>query len=246
MGAKILLFSFFSILIFSCKSDDEASGMPSIPADQKFLDRIVTEDGIELLKMEYNADKTIKKIIIEGGAGQIRYAYDEQGRVQEMYFNITGQGTITTYFEHDANGKILGYAQNNEEFALEISNDNYIFFNDGDLIEAKINSNLEIDKFTVDGEQTYNYFYETGRKGVFTNTNDVGIYNFIATPYFHIYLNGGYNLFKTPLEEILGGSISVTHQNEFDDQGFLKKSSTIFSLGGEPIVNNFIYEYIQL
>lgn len=232
MKSKILLFSILSLFIFSCNSDDENSGGSPIPSDQKYLSKITDDQGTTVATIEYNSDKTIKKKVLE--SVQVRYEYDTNGRVSKSYISFSGAPTITTDFEHDANGNILGYTQNDLEYEVEKTGNKYLFVNNDDAYEVDVNSNHEIIKFQT-GDAQLDFLLADGKSGSLSNTNNVAIYDFIANPFYYFYFSSMNNLTHQPIEDIYGALGAIAFENEYDEDGFLKRAVLNSNAGDEPV-----------
>lgn len=243
MKTKILLATILLLTLFSCKSDDESSGTRTIPADQKFLSKVTDDAGATTFSIEYTTDKKIKKIVSD--IYQVRYDYDQNGRIVKSYLSLDGAPTIITDFEHDANGNIVGYTQDDVEYVVEKINNKYFFINHNDAYEIEFNAQNEVIKLKT-GETQLDFFLVDGKSGPFSNTNKINIYDCISNPFYYFYFSAINNLTHVPIEEILGGSSPITFQNEYDEHGFLKRSVLSTNVGGEPQVVNLNYQYIKL
>lgn len=243
MKAKILLISILSLFIFSCKSDDESSGTSTIPADQKYLSKVTNDEEAVLISLEYNSDKKIKKKI--SGDSQFRYEYDQNGKVTKCYFSLPETPTIITDFVHDANGNIVGYIQNNIEYKVEKIGNKYFFINNGDAYEVDVNNNNEILKFKT-GDTQLDFFLVDGKLGPLFNTNNISIYDCISNPFSYFFFSALNNLNHEPIEEIIGGLGPITFQNEYDQDGFLKRSVINYNFGDGPQTAYMNYQYTKL
>lgn len=249
MKTKILLLSLVAFLTFSCKSDDESMlTAPPIPADQKYLSKVVNEAGEEQLRIEYNSDKSIKKIDIGKGTLIYRFNYDGEGNISESHYNL-GSETGVIYYSHDENGILLSYTLNNVEYPIEYNNSVYkIPFDDGTIYEIKVTANeiVKINEFEGEGFEI-NFFYDANKSGPLINTKSLSLYTAIMNPSYFTFLQVRLNSFSMPLEEMLLTGMRYTFQNEYDEDGFLKKSSvTTYYQDEEPETSVLSYEYIQL
>jgi len=243
MKTKILLATILLLTLFSCKSDDEGSGTPTIPADQKFLSKVTDDAGVTTFSIEYTTDKKIKKIVSD--IYQVRYDYDQNGRIVKSYLSLDDVPTIITDFEHDANGNIVGYTQDDMEYVVEKINNKYLFINHNDEFEIEVNAQNEVIKLKT-GETQLDFFLVDGKSGPLSNTNNISIYDCISNPFFYFYFSALNNLNHEPIEEIIGGLGPITFKNEYDQDGFLKKSVVNYNFSDGPQTNYLNYQYIKL
>lgn len=153
---------------------------------------------------------------------QIRYEYDQNGWVTKSYFSYPEIPTIITDFAHDANGNIVAYTQNELEYEIEKIGNKYLFENDDDAYEIDINSSNEIVKLKT-GTTQLDFFLVDGKLESLYNTNNIGIYDCISSPFSYFSFNALNNLNHVPIEEIFGGLGPITFQNEYDQDGFFEE-----------------------
>jgi len=243
MKTKILLAVILLLVLFSCKIDDESSGTTPISADEKYLSKVTNDKGVVLISLEYNTNKTIKKKV--SGDSQVRYEYDQNGRVTKCYLSLPETPTIVTDFIHDANGNIIGYTQNNIEYKVEKIGNKYLFINNGDAYEVDVNNNNEILKYKT-GDTQLDFFLVDEKLGPLSNTNNISIYDCISNPFSYFFFSALNNLNHEPIEEIIGALGPITFQNEYDQDGFLKKSVVNYNFSDGPQTNYLNYQYIKL
>jgi len=251
MKTKILLATILLLILFSCKSDDEVSGTPTIPANQKFLSKVTDGQGEMLVEMKYNDNKTIARVTIRGFI--FRYEYNEIGKVGNMHVAIPGEAMSSYSYTYDANGIMNSYkgpdgSIHPVEFSVQENSYHYIE-DQYDSYTIYLNPNQTLKKI-IEHEQGENDiaispFYEDGKYGALHNTNDVSLPTMVASPIFYYVFFTSFNLCKVPFEEVFGGYIYISQENEFDRDNFLKNSIVNSPLlSNEPIKLN--YEYIQL
>lgn len=243
-----LSFSVLFLLILSCKNDDENSGPPPIPEDEKLIETIIA-DGLNY-EFKYNEDKTVSSLNVSNYF-IFDYAY-ESGRVSAISF-LSAEGQYLEYIlEYDNNNRISSFSVDDIVTPVVYNaGGNYYLYQkeNGDEFTLFLNENGDIDKVTAydnEYDETENviYLYEESGKGVLTNTNVITVPTILVLgePFLSYYL---FPVSKKPLENmaITGGGL-LTFENEYDEQGFITQSIVQSALSEEPTV--VIYNYMQL
>lgn len=246
-----LLFLFGMMLIACSGDDDNGSSASPIPFDQKYLSKVTNEQGEVLVEIKYNDDKTIARVTIVNIV--FRYEYNEIGQVTNVHFAIPGEALLSFSYTYDANGTMNSYtsadgivypveynAQENSYHFTEDEFDSYtIYLNTNQTLKKIIEHDQGQDDTTI------NLFYEDGKYGALHNANDVSLPTLIASPVFYYAYFTSLNLNKVPFEEVFGGEIYISMENEFEEDNFLKSSIVNSPLmSNEPMRLN--YKYIQL
>lgn len=246
MKTKILLFTILSLLIFSCKSDDENAGPPPIPADEKLIENIQS-DGLNY-QFEYNSDKTIRSLNIPQAALLLNYSY-ENNRI--AIISLIGNGESLDYhLEYDANGKISSFSLDDVITPVTYNAaENYYLYQkeNGDEFTLHLNENHDIYKaieYDPENEETESSLalYDNSGKGVLTNTNNITVPTVLISGevFFGFYL---FPVSNKPIETFsITGGTNLVFENEFDEQGFIKKSI----VSSEGVEVELIYNYTQL
>lgn len=251
MKPKILILSLISLLIFSCKSDDEsAPSTPPIPVDQRYLSEIMNEQGETTVTMEYNADKTLKKM--SAGGFVLRFEYNSAGKVTTMHIAMASEGSATFHYTYDENGKINSYENYDGEVRpvqYNAQEDSYQFEDEYSTHVVFLNDNQSFQKIIhqEEGEEetTLNIFYENGKYGAFHNTNEIALPVFLAAADYYYFIFLVNNLTKEPIEEAFGGAFYISHENEYDQDNFLT-TSIVNAPTLEINSRKLTYKYIQL
>ena len=244
MKTKIVILSLFAVIFVGCSKDDSPEET-EIPPNEKFLNTITNVAGGIELSFEYNADKNVTRIKL-GEEGLFIYGYD-QNRIVSMDVYLGESLNFT--FTYDANGYLNSFtkddvitpvtynaAQNFYLYALDNGDEETIFLdNDGDAKKF-----VSYDK-SENKTSTTSLLYAGGNyKGTFTNTNNPLLATCIVKPTYNIVFIL-FNLSKKPIRTLTGEGL-LDFENTYDEQGFLKSSTS----GRDNNTTTYNYNYIKL
>ncbi len=247
MKSKILLLSTIYLFIISCNSDDENSGPPPIPEDEKLIENIVDSYNYTF-QFGYNSDKTLKSFNYANF--YMMNAFYEDNRVSSLLLLIGGDNA-EYYFEYDENGRVSSVSQDdNVKQVVYNSGQNYYIAHeeDGDETTIYLNQYDDIKKVVLydaaDDETTeFLYLYDDDHKGTMTNSSHLNLHLLLCSADFYstTFLMFMSNKPVTTLS-IEGFGLSNA-EYEYDEQGFISKG--IFVGNGEES-GEFIFNYTQL
>lgn len=243
MKSKILLFSMLSLFMFSCSSDDESSGTPAIPENEKLLDNMNFFNEVNI-QLTYNPDKTVETINFAGQAIFMFTYTDNQINTMEVA-GAVGSGIYT--FTYDDNGRISTFSLDDEvtDVVWNEANRYYLYQRENlDEVTIILNQHDDIEKILyyddLDNEtKSTTHFYEESKKGTMTNSNQ------IATAIELIFPEQGLSVYtsslgKKPIKTIALPYGILTFQNTYDDQGFVSASSVnIGAAEPSPVTFNY-------
>jgi len=235
------IFQLFVLLVLmaGCSNDDHpdstAQAGAEIPANEKFLEKIVGET--QTITMGYDAEKRINNITYNNTRYEISY---ENGFVRKIRIH-SGDRKGNYTFGHYPNGNIsgcrvsdfdtdntTGYIGIAYNAAANSYSDWMYMYPDGSVRKAIIN---DVEKV---------FIYDTTKKGGLANTN--------AEVLTYLMFVDRYNLLwpqflgLLPSTQMVYPTGAVAIQNTYDDQGFIIKSHR-----DSPANNlDMIYSYIQL
>ena len=246
MKTKIVLFSILSLFLFSCSGDDDNSGTPQIPAEEKLIDYMNFDDALNVA-LTYNSDKTVETINFGGqalflftyannqistaevvgtiGNGIYTFAYDDAGRIS----SISLDDQVIPVVWNEANRSYLFQRANLDEVTIILKENNDI---------GKV---LYYDDYENETKST-TFFYEESKKGTMTNSNQISIVIEMIFPNLGLEIYTGI-LAKKPIKSLAASQIIYTIDNSYDEQGFVSEST--MSIG--PNASSAItYKYTQL
>lgn len=242
MKTKILILSLISIFILSCKSDDESSGTPQIPENQKYLEEIKGQDLS--IKLTYTPDKKVESVNL-GGVTLYLFSYSGN-QIQTMQY-ISNDSPVLLYKFNYENNRISSFTINNYHIPMKWNpaDRSYFFTMDNkDEITMILNENDDLNKihhysYEEDKTTTTSYFYEDSRKGGMTNSNNVSAYMVMATYYTEKVLYAGI-LSKKPVRTIFLRNMMFSFENKYDSQEFISESNiTVADSAPPPITYNY-------
>lgn len=247
MKSKIIILSILSLFIFSCKSDDEGSGTPSIPENEKLLDNMNFFNEVNI-QLTYNPDKTVETINFAGQALFMFTYADNQINTMEVVGAI-GSGIYT--FTYDDNGRISAFSLDDEvtEVVWNEANRYYLYQRENqDEVTIILKPNNDIEKILYyddfENETTsITHFYEESKKGTMTNSNQIATAIELVFPEQELAVYTS-SLGKKPIKTLALPYGILTFQNTYDDQGFVSTSSVIIGANEQPAPVS--YNYTQL
>lgn len=230
----------FAVLFIGCsKDDDSPEPEQQIPAEEKLLGSLNEE-----IKLEYNSDKTVKKLTVENQL-LILYTYNG-GRISTMELIGNGEDIMFTY-SYDANGHINSFSKDGvaTDVTYTPADNLYSYTDDFDrIISFFLTNDGDIKKFQRDDAgdiESYVILYDDTQKGPMTNSNNIIFPFLLAYPSFQYFLI--YGIAKKPITTLSIPGGVVEYVNTFDDQGFVTKSTYQFGNDGPGTFN---YKYTQL
>lgn len=235
MKSTLLLFSLLSMLIFSCKSDDDAQ-----PSEPLQLLSSVTSDG-QVYPVEYFSDHKIKKIKLTNEFAE--FTYDNNGRISRVTKTDleTNEESVTT-FEHDANGKIISFEFDDLTVDLDYNqaSNSYSYTVPPNTFTFELNTNEEAQKVTQFNETTqtsvsWGYTFDTVHKGALANSNPITLYLFLIEENS---LDLLLPFYQNPVATVFNSFGNYECENTFDEKGFVKNTSVL----GREITFNYILE----
>ena len=246
MKSKILLLSFLSLFLFSCSSDNEGSGAPSIPENEKLLESMNLFNTVNV-QLTYNPDKTVETINF---AGQAMFLFTYSGNQISTVEAVGTIGNGIYTLTYDNNGRISAFTLDDEVTPVVWNEANrYYLYQRENLDEVTIilKPNEDVEKILYyddfENETTSTtHFYEESKKGTMTNSNQIAtVINLIfPSEELAIYTS---SLGKRPIKTLAMPYGILTFQNTYDDQGFVSASSV--TLGAEES-SPITYNYTQL
>lgn len=219
MKSKIFLLSILSIFIFSCKSDDESSG---IQFEGKRLSHIEWSSG-DGIDFTYNSDHTVKTIDISDDI-ILNFNY-VNNRIETLIFQWGQGGASDIYrFTYDGNGKINSFSKADEvyEVTYVAAENKYTYQADED---RTISIGLEgEDVFYLSNQegmniQNYTFNYGEG-KGPLSASNPISLHILLSLPDPLVaYITTCFS--KKAIESYVNEDEIFEFENTFDEQGFI-------------------------
>lgn len=236
MKTRLLYFLLIFVLL-SCSKNDDSDEPITIPADQKFVDRIdsINEDGevVQAINFEYNPNKQLSKLDFSP-LFTITYTY-ENNRLTALDF-LAAEGLIPFGFEYDNTGKVstilkdgvplnvlFDNATNTYEIELETEESVTISFNENeDVTEIQFLNEQNNPESTATAIYSDNQYF-----GTLTNTLNVQMATLMILSANDEYDNFGPFLLaflsKKPITTLaLTGAGVMNIINTYDAQNFLE------------------------